>query len=31
MHNYKKIERERQHDLATQEALDDLRRILLSR
>ena len=31
MHNYKKIERERQRDLATQEALDDLRRILLSR
>jgi chromosomal replication initiator protein len=31
MHNYKKIERERQRDLATQEVLDDLRRILLSR
>jgi chromosomal replication initiator protein len=31
MHSYKKIERERQRDVATQEALDDLRRILLSR
>jgi chromosomal replication initiator protein len=31
MHNYKKIDRDRQRDLATQEALDDLRRILLSR
>ena len=30
MHSYKKIERDRQRDLATQEALDDLRRILLS-
>jgi chromosomal replication initiator protein len=31
IHNYKKMDRERQRDLATQEALDDLRRILLSR
>ena len=31
MHNYQKIERQRQQDLAIQEALEDLRRILLSR
>jgi chromosomal replication initiator protein len=31
MHNYKKMERERQRDLTTQETLNDLRRILLSR
>jgi chromosomal replication initiator protein len=31
MHNYRKVERERQHDLAIQEALTELRRILISR
>jgi chromosomal replication initiation ATPase DnaA len=31
MHNYRKIERQAKSDLATQEAIDDLRRILLSR
>jgi chromosomal replication initiator protein len=31
IHNYKKIERQRKRDLATQKTLDDLRRILLSR
>jgi chromosomal replication initiator protein len=30
MHNYQKIERELERDAATQEAVDDLRRILLS-
>jgi chromosomal replication initiator protein len=30
MHNYRKIERDRQHDLAIQETLTELRRILLS-
>jgi len=29
MHNYQMIERQRQHDLAIQESLDDLRRVLL--
>jgi chromosomal replication initiator protein len=31
MHNHKKIDRDRQTDLATQQALDDVRRILLCR
>jgi chromosomal replication initiator protein len=31
MHNFKKIQRERRRDVATQETLDDLKRILLSR
>jgi chromosomal replication initiator protein len=31
MHNFRKIERERQHDFAMQETLADLRRILVSR
>jgi chromosomal replication initiator protein len=31
MHNFRKVERERQHDFAMQETLADLRRILVSR
>jgi chromosomal replication initiator protein len=31
MHNFRKVQRERQHDFAMQETLEDLRRILLSR
>jgi chromosomal replication initiator protein len=31
MHNYQKIERELQHDPATQEAIEDLRRIFINR
>ncbi|HEY3392331.1 MAG TPA: helix-turn-helix domain-containing protein [Lacipirellulaceae bacterium] len=31
MHNFRKVERERQHDFALQETLADLRRILVSR
>jgi chromosomal replication initiator protein len=31
MHNFRKIERERQHDFAMQETLADLRRVLVSR
>jgi chromosomal replication initiator protein len=30
MHNFRKVQRERQHDFALQETLEDLRRILLS-
>jgi len=31
MHNFRKVQQERQHDFAVQETLEDLRRILLSR
>ncbi|HEX2473484.1 MAG TPA: helix-turn-helix domain-containing protein, partial [Lacipirellulaceae bacterium] len=30
MHNFRKVQRERQHDFAMQETLEDLRRILLA-
>jgi chromosomal replication initiator protein len=31
MHSFRKVDRERQHDFALQETLDDLRRLLVSR